>query len=69
VITNKLESINIPPCDYCKKPQETLGAVLYGPPYKSDPKSLVAGRMIVPKFHICVDCYEKIKPEEAKRES
>ena len=48
-----------PNCDYCKSELEDFGAILLSPP----------NGLIVNKFHICKDCYEKIKPEEIGFES
>ena len=45
-----------PICDYCKMELEYFGAILLSPP----------NGLIVKKFHICKDCYEKIKPNETE---
>jgi hypothetical protein len=43
-----------PICDYCKKELTDFGAILLSPP----------DGLIVKKYHICLCCYEKIKPLE-----
>lgn len=43
-----------PICDYCKNELEDFGAILLSPPNK----------LIVKKFHVCLTCYEKIKPKD-----
>ena len=43
-----------PNCDKCEKELLDFGAILFGPPDK-DSK--------VEKFHICKECYEKIKDD------
>lgn len=42
-----------PLCDICKKELIEFGAILLSPPDESSK---------VKKFHICNECYEKIKP-------
>lgn len=42
-----------PICDKCKKELNDFGAILLSPPQGHDIK----------KFHICKECYEKIKGE------
>ena len=43
-----------PTCDRCKKELNDFGAILFSPPNKENS---------VKKFHICKDCYNKIKEE------
>lgn len=45
-----------PVCDKCKKELEEFGAILFSPPNSSQDNT-------VKKFHICKECYEKIKEE------
>lgn len=42
-----------PICDKCKKELNDFGAILFSPPKAKDVK----------KFHICKDCYNKIKED------
>jgi hypothetical protein len=42
-----------PVCDKCRKELAEFGALLFSPPDSSNN---------VKKFHICKECYEKIKP-------
>lgn len=42
-----------PVCDRCKKELNDFGAILFSPPKGKNVK----------KFHICGECYEKIKDE------
>ncbi len=42
-----------PACDRCKKELNDFGALLFSPPKNKGVK----------KFHICNECYEKIKEE------
>ena len=44
-------SIPVPNCDFCRKPQTTLGAVLFGPPDASSKCE---------KLHCCADCWPKL---------
>lgn len=50
--------MKIPPCDKCGEEQTELGALLFSPPM-AFPN--VTWRN-VEKYHICVECYERMKP-------
>jgi hypothetical protein len=43
-----------PVCDSCKRELDDFGAILFGPPDSQNQ---------VKKYHICKDCFEKIKKE------
>jgi hypothetical protein len=43
-----------PVCDYCGSELGEFGALLFSPPVEEG---------IVRKFHVCVKCYNKIKPK------
>ncbi|HMS23949.1 MAG TPA: hypothetical protein PKB09_04040 [Candidatus Saccharibacteria bacterium] len=44
-----------PNCDYCGNELTKFGAILLSPP---DEKNQVI------KYHVCVDCFEKTKPNK-----
>ena len=43
-----------PICDFCKEELEDFGGLLFSPPNENG---------FVKKFHICKDCYEKLRGE------
>jgi len=43
-----------PKCDICKKELDNFGGLIFSPPN-------VDGK--VDKFHVCKDCFEKLKEE------
>lgn len=44
----------IPVCDFCKKELVDFGALLFSPP---------DGKGNVKKYHVCKNCYKKIRNE------
>jgi len=56
-IYNKTMSIK-PKCDFCGKELNEFGAILLSPPDKNNK---------VIKYHLCVDCYEKVCTSNLKK--
>ena len=63
----RMKSANLTPCDYCKKPQTELGAVLFGPPKDMrlphcDSKGNYFRKSMSEKLHACPTCWDGLKP-------